>query len=327
MILENKNAKPNRISLGIWDTTLEAHLNKTGLGKLPQMPLLQKTLDDLAKKDLIEEAYLRGSFSFGSADYLSDIDLFTVVEAEKLYETHTEFQQTLSESGNIIIGCHDKFVKDYGGIGFMYLCEDKNTANLYQFDIYYAMKGVPPKTLLFDAPRIYSKNKEYCWVEENDTDVSPLPSSAKDFITRHTEETKENAGVVSAYNDLIVGLFIMDKHLKRQQIARAFNDNFQNMNALIDILRFGMNKHDFQVPLYAYDEMSKEIAKGDNKDNQEFALQIREIMSEPISKKHVEDMFMVGMEMIQTFAPQYYEQNKDNINLLNKYIFKTPFTS
>lgn len=334
MTLKNDSVsaqKPDRNTLGIWDTSLQDHLEKTDQMKLPQAPLLSGVLNSLTKNDLIEEAYLRGSFSFGKADYLSDIDLFAVVEPEKLYETHTTFQQTLNERGQIIIGCHDKFVKDYGGVGFMYLSEDQQTGKLHQFDLYLAVKGAAPRNLLFDAPRIYSKNPTYCWLEEESDPTAQmgntLPSAANEFIAEHTKPAEKNAGVISCYNDLLVGLFIMDKHLKRQQPARAFNDNNQNMNALMDIFRYGLNKYDFQIPTYAFDSLSEKISKTDDKTGQEFALAIRETINQPISKKHIEEMFVVGTQMVQAFAPDYYTDHQERIAVLDKRIFKTAFVS
>ena len=105
---------------GAPDVDLKTHLAATQQKSLPQAELLQGCFDLLKEKGLLEEAYLRGSLGRGHADIHSDIDLFTVVAPENLEKVYDTVCEYLSSKGRIITNCHDRLVKDYGGIGFMH---------------------------------------------------------------------------------------------------------------------------------------------------------------------------------------------------------------
>jgi predicted nucleotidyltransferase len=170
-----KKAAFDRNLLGVHDVAVEDHLRQTGQVGLPQAGILIDALGHLQNENLVE-AYLRGSFASGEADQHSDIDLFAVVEPENLAKTYQSFHDNLNKNYPILVSCHDRLVKDYGGIGFMMLCEG-DEGRLFQFDLYMAMKGVPPKVGLFSCPRVYASDPAYCWIEENQPN-SNLPESA-----------------------------------------------------------------------------------------------------------------------------------------------------
>lgn len=312
-------------SLGITDISLAEHLKEMNKSHLPQVPLLSGTLDALTRNDVIEEAFLRGSFSNGRADHLSDIDLFVVVEPEKISEAHTCFTRQLQSYGETIIGCHDKFVKDYGGIGFMYLCENHDSKNLHQFDIYFALKGVTPRAKLVDAPRVFAKNVGYSWLDDAGNAVDAMPEPALSFVQEHMGQS-DDTGVVSCYNDLVVGLFIMDKHLKRNQTARAFNDNFHNTNAMIEMLRYGVDKVDYNVSLYAFDGLAQDVARSDDKTAQDMVLRIRESMQKNATSSKIRQMFELGTDMLKTYAPEYYDENSKKLEILDRRVFKSHYS-
>lgn len=312
-------------SLGITDISLAAHLKETEKSHLPQVPLLSGTLDTLICNEMIEEAFLRGSFSNGRADHLSDIDLFVVVSPDKIASAHTCFTQQLQTYGETIIGCHDKFVKDYGGIGFMYLCENHQSKNLHQFDVYFALQGVAPRAMLVDAPRVYAKDVSYSWLNDTAHAAEALPEPAVSFMQEHVQHGEEK-GLVSCYNDLVVGLFIMDKHLKRNQMARAFNDNFHNTNAMIEMLRYGLNRVDYNVSLYAFDQMAQEIAISDDKAAQDLVVRMRESMQVNASSSKVRQLFTLGTDMLKTYSPAYYEDNGKKLEILDRRVFKSNYS-
>jgi predicted nucleotidyltransferase len=252
----------------ITDIPVEEHLRNTKQDHLPQAKLLVETLHHL--EDNLTEAYLRGSFAYGEADERSDIDLFVVVSPEKLEETYNSFVEFLNEDYSVLVFCHDRLVKDYGGIGFMFIVKDDND-RLFQFDFYMAMTGVPPKVGLSNHPRIYTQNPEYCWLEENKP--QPLPKDAQDFIDRATGKQNDvskgsegnlipqkrsiNAEIQYQLTDLMVALNIMKKHVARGQNARTLVDNNHVTGTCVEMLKALMHRESPHTALYEADSLIK----------------------------------------------------------------------
>lgn len=298
---------------GIRDISLEQHLADTSQGHLFQAQVLRDCLAHLKEQGLVE-AYLRGSFANGEADEHSDIDLFLVVEPEKLEQIHTAFTDYITNKYAILVSCHDKLVKDYGGIGFMYLCGDANK-KMFQFDLYMAMKGVPPRAQLFNSPRIHSVDPSYCWNQEYKS--SPMPEVADNFIKKFSGGDSKADKMEYLCNDLMVTLSIMKKHVTRGQIARALNDNNHATGVCIEMLRTEFGDQSVHSSLYAGDKMITAAKQSGNAVLSSLAEFLEEQFVAPVSLRKVHEMFFIGTALLHETCPEAYKNIEQSINAYN----------
>ncbi len=269
----------------IFDIPVADHLIKTKQEQLPQADLIKGVLDALVEEDALEEAYMRGSFSYGLADELSDVDLFVVVEPEKLDEAYKAATEYLEEHYPIIIGCHDRLVKDFGGIGFMFICDSGN-GDLTQLDLYFAMKGVQPKASLKECHRVYTKDERYFWAAEHQN--VPLPDSAAKFIAEHTadEDPSEKLDVLA--REMIVTMSIMNKHLKRGQVFRASNDDRHATDLNIEMLSIISGQPEFvHTPLYMADDLTEKLEAGGTRELSGISTKLKKVLLTPIGSEKI----------------------------------------
>ncbi len=210
-------------------------------------------LDHLIDNQHIAEAYLRGSFSYENADIYSDIDLFTVVDPEKLEDTLNSIINYLEDNYPISIFCYDNRVADYGGIGFMFLC-DMPTGEPFQLDVYMALKGVKPKSPLIESPRVYGST-DYCWANDYRSDNEELPESAKEFIERYTANPDSTGKIKHLYEELMVNLFVMSKHIKRGQYSRTISDHQAAFESSVELIKVATGETTHQSSEYFADRL------------------------------------------------------------------------
>jgi hypothetical protein len=295
----------------IFDIPLRDHLEHTGMLHLPQAPLITSTVDALKNTDLVE-AYLRGSFSSGEADELSDIDLFVVVEPEKLPDTYHAFVEHVKQTHEILVACHDKLVKDYGGIGWMFVCKDKND-KLLQFDFYAAIKGTPPKALLVNSPRIFTRNPEYSWLEEK-TPVGDLPGHTSKFITQHTGGDTKTDKVKYYMTDLMVTLSIMKKHLQRGQHARALNDNNHAIGVSVELLRLVSDENSHHSALYAADKLVAKCAVSQDPVLRKLSGELQNQFLAPLNPHKIRKLFAISELLVREYQPEAYAEMAGALN-------------
>ncbi len=298
---------------GVLDIPLDQYLKETGQDQLFQANILCEALEYLKDQGLVE-AYLRGSFANGEADEYSDIDLFLVVEPENLETTYNAFSDYLKDKYSILVSCHDKLVKDYGGIGFMYLCGD-NSRNMFQFDLYMAMKGVPPRILLPNAPRIHTKDPGYCWISENQP--KDLPSCAQKFIDKFSAGDTREGKLEFFCNDLMVTLSILKKHVARGQMARALNDNNHAIGVCIEMLRTVFEDPSNHSSLYAGDKMIEVAQASGNETYATLATFLQEQLLAPVSQRKVSEMFFIGAALVQEASPETYAKIEHSLLAYN----------
>lgn len=296
---------------GIFDMPADDFLTRTKQDKLPQARIILEALKHLQKSEL-EEAYLRGSFSSGEADIHSDIDLFLVVDPAKLEQTFNDFCDFLNKKYPAIVMCHDKLVKDYGGIGFMFICEGPG-GQPFQFDFYMAMKDVPPKETLFNSPRIYRRDAGYSWLEECGND-KPLPAATQAFIDRHTANQNVEESAEQAFKDLMIAALIMSKHVKRGQMGRALNDNNHAIGMCVELLQKASQQPPcFHSSLYAADQLIIDLKGGHDPRLARYARQLEALLVAPPSQQKVEDFYDLAKGVIHDYFPSVYQRNANSL--------------
>lgn len=312
--LNNLSRQIKDRQLGIVDVDLEDHLNLQALSHLPQSATLKNVLAAV-KNDGLAEAYLRGSFSSGDADDYSDIDLFLVVDPSHLEKTFLQFIDYAKSHYEILSICHDKLVADYGGVGFMAILKDKVNSRVTQFDLYFCQTGGYPKTPLVNSPRIYSRNPDYsvfCEKEPQtrDADAQKLMAHVVPPLDKTTNDARHEL------NDLAIAAFIMSKHLKRGQIARARNDDHHAVQLCANLFKQAIGYTSHQTPLYFADRLVETCISSGSPVQQKIGSILKNICANSPSLKQIGDITLFIRQMIVSFYPALEEEFRPILNEL-----------
>ncbi|KAG9950623.1 hypothetical protein KCU85_g3359, partial [Aureobasidium melanogenum] len=118
---------------------------------LPHFNIFMQILRTCRNYAGLEQVYVRGSLARGDADPHSDIDLLCVVAPHEFASYVDQIDVGIREQHNPVSARWvDTIVKDFGGVGFVYLVEfDKQ---LYQLDLYVACQGHPSLDYLDRVP-------------------------------------------------------------------------------------------------------------------------------------------------------------------------------
>lgn len=310
--VKNKADKTN----GAPDVDLPTHLAATEQTHLPQAQILSECFDMLRDKGLLEEAYLRGSLGRGHADIQSDIDLFTVVAPENLEKVYDAVSEYLASRGKIVTSCHDRLVENYGGIGFMFIAEDASRGGKsFQFDLYMAIKGMPPCKPTNIKPRIYSKDPSYKWLDEYGNKAVELPQGAKDFIKRHTAGDTLSDRLELLMQDTLITMYVTSKHLTRGQVSRTVVDNNALVSASIEFMQTIMDYRPTGYScLYLGDEIVKMARQYGDEDMITCADKLEPLFTEAISHEKLIHTLDYCAEVMKRADGAAYARQKDAID-------------
>jgi predicted nucleotidyltransferase len=317
-------------SKGVSDVDLKAHIEATGQGHLPQAALLQGCFDVLVQKGLLEEAYLRGSIGRGHADTHSDIDLFTVIDPNKIEEVYQAVNDYLASKGKIITKCHDRLVENYGGIGFMFIAQSAEHGNkTYQFDLYMAMKGTPPRNPTSIKPRIFHTDPDYKWTETHGTKAEPLPQVAKDFIKKHTSGNSREDRLELLMQEMLITLYVTNKHIKRGQVSRTVVDNHSVVTSAIEFMQTltGYTSTGYS-PVYLGDEVARFARANGDGEMRRSAEKLEKLFAQPMSQKKLRDTLVYAKNVFKAACPDRYENQREAIEFFEREVLQTtPFNS
>ena len=305
---------------GVPDVDLKVHLEKTEQTHLPQAELLQGCFDFLRDKGLMEEAYLRGSLGRGHADTHSDIDLFAVIQPEKINEVYDAVNEFLASKGRIIVGCHDRLVENYGGIGFMFIAEsDAHDKKTYQFDLYMAMKGVPPAKPTTIKPRMFSTDPDYKWTDTYGEKAIELPQVTKDFVHKHTSGDSTGERMELLMQEMLINLYVTNKHIKRGQISRTVVDNHGVVTSAIEFMQLLTDyKSTGYSPVYLGDEIVKFARENGDKEMVKAANKLEKLFHSPMTSQKLMDTLDYASTVFRQSFPERYEGFKESIAYFEK---------
>lgn len=316
----NGQAAANKAT-GRADISLAEHLAATGQTYLPQARVMQECLDELVGKDLIEAAYLRGSLGRGYGDVHSDIDFFLVAEPAKIPQVYDAVSGYLNRKGGIITGCHDRVVPDYGGIGFSFAARHAQAQQLYQFDLYMAMKGVAPAMPFSIKPRIYAKDPNYNWMGEFGTprNVEALPQSTKDFMKRHTTGGDVADRVELIAQEMMLTIFMTSKHLKRGQTSRLVVDNKHLVDHAIEMLQAITGYHSTGYSsTYLGNEVSKFCRENGDHEMVAAANKLEGFFNRPVTGSILASYIDFASDVLSKGFPDRYTRQKEALDTIRR---------
>ncbi len=288
------------------DEDIGSFLKRTKQDHLPQAKILADSIAALESKGMVE-AYLRGSFCKGEADIYSDIDLFTVVEPDKVEDVYNEICAFLNKGSDILVSCHDKLVKDYGGVGFMFLCTTQDN-QVFQFDFYMALKGIEPKSYVLDTVRVYHADDDYCWLDCAKNRKSDIPQNTELFFKKVTEGTDPAEKTLFLVDDMMVTMNIMAKHLTRGQRGRALKDNNHLMGLCTEMLRPFAQTHFVDDSLYAADKVLSDCAASNNPQLVACGDMLGKMLFQPPGFDKIDNMMTFLDVTLETLYPDIHKQ-------------------
>lgn len=309
-------------SRGAADVDLRQHLLDTSQNHLPQADLLKGCFDALADKGLLEEAYLRGSIGRGHADTHSDIDLFAVIDPARIEEAYDTVNAYLASKGRVITSCHDRLVENYGGIGFMFIAQStEHNDKVYQFDLYMAMKGVPPRNPVSIKPRIFAKDAGDRWTETYGTPAVPLPEHTQDFIRKHTAGTSAEDRMELLMQELLITLYVTQKHIKRGQASRTVIDNCSVVSGAIEFLQTltGYTSTGYS-PVYLGNEITRFARENGDEEMAKAADALEKLFTQKISTQKLRDTLSFAKTVLKQSCPEQYARQKASIEFFEKEI-------
>ncbi len=301
-------------STGKADIDLREHLEATDQMHLPQSAIMLSTLEMLKGEGLIEEAYLRGSLGRGHGDIHSDIDFFIVIKPENVEKAYKAVSGHIASLGDIVTVCHDRLVADYGGIGFMFIARDgQQQNNMYQFDLYMAIKGVAPAMEFSIKPRIHSNNPSYRWMEEygNVRDTRILPDDTKAFIQKHTTGSDVADHMELLAQEMLLTLFVTHKHMKRGQLSRTIVDNSFLLTSCVEMMQAitGYTATGYS-PLYLGNEVVNFCKKNGDDEVISAADRLEKLFTQEMGPQKLRDVLSYTKMMLQTSFPDRFETHR-----------------
>lgn len=302
------------------DVDLKEHLAATNQAEIPQAKILQQVYDLLLDKGLLEEAYLRGSFGRGHADHHSDIDLFTVIDPAKVEEVYNTVSDYLKDKGCIITSCHDRLVENYGGIGFMFVAHNDAHDKTFQFDLYMAMKGVPPRNPTAIRPRIFAKDPNYSWMNESGKPAE-LPEQTQAFIKKHTSGGDLADKMELMMQEMLLNLYVTHKHIKRGQMSRTVVDNHSVVTTAIEMMQVltGYRSRGYS-PVYLGDEVVRFAKANGDKEMIAAANRLDKMFLQPMSDKKLRDALDYSSTLLEQSYPERYARLKPAIEHFKKQV-------
>jgi predicted nucleotidyltransferase len=323
----NDAAKVADKSSGEKQVDLRQHLEETNQMHLPQAEILLECLGELKKQGLIEEAYLRGSLGRGHGHENSDIDLFTVIKPENVEKAYDVVTDYIKSKGEMIIGCHDRLVEDYGGIGFMFTAQSDKHNKIYQMDFYMAIKGLPPKQPFSIRPRIYAKDPSYCWLEEygRERDMTILPPETKAFLAKHTDGSSLDDKVELIMEEALLSVFVANKHMKQGQTSRVIIDNQWVTSSAIELLQVisGYGSTGYSA-IYLGNEIADFCRKNGDEGLVAAANTLDKLFTQPMDRQKLRDVVAYFKDVMQQGFPERYERHAKAIEIFQKQVLAEP---
>lgn len=315
MIMREKHASNAPISSIRGDFFEAAHANQN----IPQYGLMAKILKLCAGIDGLEQAFLRGSLSRGDADAHSDIDLLCVVPPAK-FEAYIKSVQEMinSKYPDALPGWTDTIVKDFGGVGFVWLIEHEG--RIHQLDLYIACEGNPALERLRKLP---AKQEVY----RAKSDRKTTPAQEGRLIE---QEFKLNAqhifAVIKGINDTpdtpertlvelaVLGVMIK-KCLSRNNSLLAANEFNMWKKALVKLARLKADPDLKDYGLYHVERLEYQMGDGGK-----FYRDLIQMNAQPLTLENFVQYHEYAMRFAQQYHPNAFDGYKTGLEQITQEI-------
>lgn len=201
---------------------------RAGAVMLWQRPTLDKLVERLATKPWTRDVLLRGSLARGQEDAVSDLDVVVTVDASDFADSVRDLARGLPlETGARMAPWVDGLVRDFGGLGFVYLLE-VSPGRWGQIDVY-VLPHDHRMGLLGHGPVLTMWSRQ-C--------ATTRPSAGDLDVDRYRHERISAAlrDCGQALMGCYVATFLLRKRLERGQGTQTFADTYLLAQAVRDLL-------------------------------------------------------------------------------------------
>ena len=315
-VREKKGENDNRVNMR--GTFFQAAFEDPGLA---QFKVLNEVLETCRDIPGLEGAYIRGSLARGDADPFSDIDLLCVVSPEQYRAFIEKADALVTEKHDAILpGWADTIVKDFGGVGHVYLVEREG--ELFQLDLYIACQGHPGLKRLESLD-----HKQQVFKAKKDA-TTPLTKvrAYEDLNYRarqgEVEETIKNLNTPEStkertFTELCVLSFMIIKCLRRDDPFVAQNEFGMWQKALIKLAR---QKFDPKLEDYGVYHVQR-LADRMN-DEGKFVDALRKFYKAELTPDSFAVMHNYAMDFVKEHFPEIASDHANAIEMLKRHVNK-----
>lgn len=209
-------------------------------GCTSQLDLVQKLGSVFTEIKHVIHVGVRGSLAKQTADFLSDIDMYVVT-------TNNGFAPLLESVSEIIKSCTnsmteqgwiDRFVPNFGGLGFVFMIQDKK-GNLIQQDLYVLPEKNAEKIIEFPEKRVLYEERELLYEMQLNLSVHEFVPVIKEYCDQNT-----NPEFQTIFESILCH-FMLAKHLVRNEkypnpflVAKYTSEG---QKSVLKLLRMGLD--------------------------------------------------------------------------------------
>ncbi|KAK1252726.1 hypothetical protein MKX08_003913 [Trichoderma sp. CBMAI-0020] len=295
-------------------TTVFSNLHN--LSVLPQFEILQSVSQTCRRYSGLEQLFVRGSLARGDFDLDSDVDLLCVVAAPEYLNFIEKVDSDIQEHhGALMERWVDTIVKDFGGIGFVYLLQTEKGP--FQLDLYVSCSGHPSLARLAAVPH---KREIFRQIP----DESPTKAYLDEL--RYRLHSKEIKRYISGLHSLepsasrlvtelnILG-FMIAKCLGRGNIFVALSEYLMWQRCFIKLVRSKFDKPHIE---YGFYHLKRLMAQPGESGHLYEAL--RAICDHPLSIQNFREAHRFAMRFALQHFPDDYNRLKEMIQSVTQCI-------
>ena len=282
---------------------------------LPHFRIFKQILQTCRLYPGLERAYVRGSLARGDADPYSDIDLLCIVAPEQFASFIRQVDAGIKERHNPLGDAWvDTIVKDFGGVGFVYLLQTDN--GLYQLDLYVACRGHPSLTNLNRVPHkqeIFRHDRNEGDNQNLDTMHYRLHSEMVDQEIRRINSIEPS--VSRTLTELCVLGFMIKKCMERGDGFVAGSEFNSWKSCFIKLVRHKFDKQHRDYGFYHVKRLINEAG-----DDGALYKDLCAITNHPLKMDNFKQVNRYAMTFVQKHFPDIYRQQQDMISAVTQHI-------
>jgi predicted nucleotidyltransferase len=282
---------------------------------LPQFRVFQDVLKTCRQYPGLEKAYVLGSLARGNVDQHSNIDLLCVVAPQEFASFVERVDAGIKKYHDPLTDAWvDTIVKDFGGVGFVYLLNTEE--GLYQLDLYIACQGHPS---LENMTRLPHKKEMFRRIHREDE------NKPSDFLNYrlHSKQVEQQIqtmdnikpSVAQTLTELSVRGFMIKKFLDRGDEFLGGNEFNMWKRCFIKLVR---HRFDWQNRDSGFHHIHRLISKAS--DNGSLYEDLRAINNHPLTLENFINAHHYAMEFVQTHFPADYIQQQGMILAVSQHI-------
>lgn len=282
---------------------------------LPHFSIFQQVLHTCRQCPGLEKVYARGSLARGDADPHSDIDLLCIVAPQEFSSFLKNVDICIKKQHNTIAdGWVDTIVKNFGGVGFVYLLQ--TDSGLYQLDLYIACQGHPALDYLDHVPHKHEIFRQCRKENSNPRQDALLWRLHGDTVEHEIQRINSVEPSVSrTLTELSVLGFMVKKCLERGDLFVACNEYNMWKNCFIKLVR---QKFDTQHRDYGFYHVNRLIVAADDKGK--LYGDLCAIIEHPLTSENFTHVHHYAMDFVQEYFPEDHARNLKMIHAVTRHI-------